>query len=179
MEDSSQSRPLLIAAGIALAALVVLSLAGVDLYRCTIVDDVESERSRTGGPEGAALERNLRLWLDAGDLDDALARALAAHLARLPATPVLRQEPTGGGQVTVRVDDASLYTPLYARAKLSAGMRVEAKGEGGAALPVVHGDTRVALEGACYGVIAPSRFRDVVADSLARPLAEALAVAFE
>lgn len=179
MEPERQLRPLLVAAGIALAVLALLAFTSVDLYQCTFADEARSQRTVSGVVGDIRLDRSLRLWLDAGDLAGDLERALGDELTRRGAHVALKQQSTGDGQVTVRVDDGSLYTPLYARAKLTAAMRFEARAAHDAALAHAQGDTHVEVTGTCYGVIAPASFRADLARHLANPLATALGAAFD
>ncbi len=171
-QDASYRRPLFIAASIAALVMAALAAFGVDLHRCRFEAVTKSEHTVSGGDEHAARGRELRLWLDAGALDAALQESLLEELA--PAGITLTSTATKGGSVTLRVDDASFYTPLYASARVTAVMGFETGSAPGSTSPSVEGDTRVELRGGCYGAVAPSTFRARVARQVAAPLVKAL-----
>lgn len=171
----SQTRPLFIATGIALAVAVVIVVFSVDLSYCSSSHDVKSGNHRKTAPSlTEPLDRQLRLWLDADDLDKSLRAALEAEIAGAQQAIALIDDATDGGRVTVRVDDASFYTPLYARTSVTAVMDFETAPIPGTTMPWADGEARLQLSGACYGIVAPSRFRTRVASDIAAPLAKIL-----
>lgn len=172
--ETEEKRPLLVAAGIALVVMALLACLRVDLHRCSYEQKTQSEWSvQRVGSGGQPQDRTLRLWLDAGDLEDALEAALHDELARSTPRVALQDSASRRGRVTIRVDDASLYTPLYASADLTAVMRLET-GTGSSSSPSARGETRVELTGACYGVVSPSAHRNWLAGALGENLAKAL-----